>query len=264
MKKLISLILILCMACMLIPAMAEDDILGDWYLNELKLNDATINPADMGMTMTYTFKDGGVLEMTGEMMGEKNSATGTWSMDGSTITMTIEDSTQTATFADGKITMEDQGQVGTLTKEAPVVKEKAKTVAADSEEAFFGSWTLNAMDVMGMYVDRAQFESFGLTGYEATMTVEAGKVHTVIAMGETQGETATDYSSKFEDGKLLLPVEVPEDQAKMLESLGMTMPEFYTIELLEDGSLLFSMEVMGMQMGLYLVKADAAAEQPAA
>ena len=264
MKKLISLILILCMACMLIPAMAEDDILGDWYLNELSLNGTTVSPADMGMTMTYTFKEGGVLEMTGEMMGEKNSATGTWSLDGSTITITIEDSTQTATFADGKITIEDQGQVGTMTKEAPEVKEKAKTVAADSEEAFFGSWTLNAMDVMGMYVDKAQFDSFGMTGYEATMTVEAGKVHTVIAMGEAQGETATDYSSKFEDGKLLLPVELPEDQAKMLESLGLTMPDFYTIELLEDGSVLFSMEVMGMQMGLYMVKSDAAAEQPAA
>lgn len=264
MKKLISLILILCMACMLIPAMAEDDILGTWYLNELKLNDTIVSPASVGMTMSYTFKEDGVLEMTGEMMGEKNTATGTWSLDGSTITMTIEDSTQTATFADGKITMEDQGQVGTLTREAPEVQEKAKTVAADSEEAFFGNWTLNAMDVMGMYVDKAQFESFGLTGYEATMTVEAGKVHTVIAMGESMGETATDYTSKFEDGKLLLPVELPEDQAKMLESLGMTMPEFYTIELVEDGSLLFSMEVMGMQMGLYLVKADAAAEQPAA
>ena len=126
MKKLISLILILCMACMLIPAMAEDDILGTWYLNELTLNGTTVSPASVGMTMSYTFKEGGELEVKGEMMGESNSTTGTWSLDGSTITMTIEGSSQTATFADGKITMEDQGQVGTLTKDAPEVQERPR------------------------------------------------------------------------------------------------------------------------------------------
>ena len=264
MKKLIALILILCMACMLIPAMAEDDILGDWYLVELNMGETKINPADLGMNMTYTFKDGGVLEVTGEMMGETNSQTGTWTLDGSTVTMTIEDQPQSATYADGKIMIESDGQTGVLSKEAPAVSEKAKTVAADSEEAFFGEWTLSGMDMMGMFVDKAQFESFGLTGYEATMTVEAGKVHTVISMGESQGEQAADYPSKFEDGKLLLTVEISEEDAKMMESLGLTLPEFYTIELLEDGSLVFSMEMMGMQMGLHMVKSDAAAEQPAA
>jgi hypothetical protein len=264
MKKLISLILILCMACMLVPAMAEDDILGDWYLVQLNVGEATVNPASLGMNMTYTLKDGGVLEVTGEMMGETNSQTGTWTQDGSTITMTIEGQAQTATYADGKIMIESDGQTGILSKEAPVVSERAKTVAADSEEAFFGEWTLAGMDMMGMTVDKEQFEAFGLTGYEATMTVEAGKVHTVIAMGESTGEQVADYPSKFEDGKLLLTVEVPEDQAKMMESLGLTLPEFYTIELLEDGSLVFSMEMMGMQIGLYMVKSDTAAEQPAA
>ena len=264
MKKLISLILILCMACMLVPAMAENDLLGDWYLVELGSNGASVNPADLGMSMIYTFKDGGVLEMAAEMMGEQNSQTGTWTLDGSTITMTFEETSQTATYADGKIMIESDGQTGILSKEAPTVREKAKTVAADSEEAFFGEWTLSGMDMMGMYVSRDQFEAFGMTGYEATMTIEAGKVHTVIAMGESTGEQVADYSSKFEDGKLLLPVEVPEDQAKMVESLGLTLPEFYTIEMLEDGSVVFAMEMMGMQMGLYMVKADAAAEQPAA
>ena len=31
MKKLISLILILCMACILVPATAEDGAAGEWY-----------------------------------------------------------------------------------------------------------------------------------------------------------------------------------------------------------------------------------------
>ena len=37
-----------------------------------------------------------------------------------------------------------------------------------------------------------------------------------------------------------------------------------TIELVEDGTILYSMEFMGMSMGVYLEKTDAAAEAPAA
>ena len=36
MKKLISLLLVLCMACMLIPALAEEAVTGDWYLHIMK------------------------------------------------------------------------------------------------------------------------------------------------------------------------------------------------------------------------------------
>lgn len=35
MKKLISMILIVCMACMMIPAMAEEDLTGEWYVKTM-------------------------------------------------------------------------------------------------------------------------------------------------------------------------------------------------------------------------------------
>jgi hypothetical protein len=263
MKKLISLILILCMACMLVPAMAEDDILGDWYLTEVTVEGMTINPVDMGMNMTYTFKDGGVLEVTGEMMGETNTQTGTWSLDGSTLTMTAQEQDQAATFADGKITIEMDGQTGILTREVPAASEKAKTVAADSEEAFFGNWTMTGMDMMGMYVEKDGLASFGLTGYDVTMTIEAGKATCFTISSEGQEAVPSEMATEFKDGKLIATFDIDEETAKAAETIGVSLPASCTIELLEDGRLLYSTEVMGMAMGVYMAPA-AAAEQPAA
>lgn len=263
MKKLISLILIACMACMLIPAMAEDDILGDWYLNELTVEGTTINPADMGMSMTYTFKDGGVLEMSAEMMGQQDQETGSWSLDGSTLTITLQEQTQTATYADGKITIEADGQTGILTKEAPVASEKPGAVAAESEDAFFGDWSLTGMDVMGAYVDKDSLASMGLTGYDVTMKIEAGKCTCVTIPGEGQEAVTAEMATEFKDGKLTLTIEIPEESAKAAEAMGISLPTTSTVELMEDGRLLYSTEVMGMSMGVYMAPA-AAAEQPAA
>ena len=86
------------------------------------------------------------MTLTTEMMGEKTEQNGTWTLDGTTITITIDDQPQSGTFADGKIILEGDGQVGTLSKEAPVAAEKAKAVAAESEDAFIGTWSLSAME----------------------------------------------------------------------------------------------------------------------
>ena len=263
MKKLISLILILCMACMLVPAMAEDDILGDWYLTEMVVEGMTINPADMGVSQTYTLKDGGVLEVTSEMMGEQATQTGTWSQDGSTLTLVVQDQPATATFADGKITIEMDGQTGILTREVPAASEKAKTVAADSEEAFFGNWTMTGMDMMGMYVEKDGLASFGLTGYDVTMTIEAGKATCLTISSEGQEAVPSEMATEFKDGKLIATFDIDEETAKAAETIGVSLPISCTIELLEDGRLLYSTEVMGMAMGVYMAPA-AAAEQPAA
>ena len=97
MKKLISLILILCIACLLVPAMAEDDVTGDWYY------------AGMGDAVHFVFNADGTAKLITEMMGQKSEEEGTWSLDGSTMTITFSDQAQTATYADGTITLEADG-----------------------------------------------------------------------------------------------------------------------------------------------------------
>ena len=86
----------------------------------------------MGMSQSYSFKEGGVLDATSEMMGQQDAQTGTWTIDGNTVTMTLDDTTVSGTIADGKITFDANGQIGVLSKEAPVASVKP-TVAAESE-----------------------------------------------------------------------------------------------------------------------------------
>ena len=43
---------------------------------------------------------------------------------------------------------------------------------------------------------------------------------------------------------------------KIAEAMGMALPDIATIERTEDGSLYYSMEMMGMPMGYYFVKAE--------
>ena len=81
-------------------------------------------------------------------------------------------------------------------------------------------------------------------------------------MGEELGEQTSTGTTKFEDGKLTVTIDVPAEQAELAAALGVDASTA-TIELLEDGSLLYSAEFMGMSMGMYLVPAEAA-EQPAA
>ena len=204
------------------------------------------------------------MKVSTDVMGQAADEEGTWTMDGSTVSMTVSGNTQTGTYADGKITVEAEGQTGILTREQPVAVEKPQPVAAASEEAFFGNWTLSAMEVMGMYVTKDQFEAMQITGYEAEITIEAGKVVSDMKMGDGQEAQKTESPTRFEDGKLILTVEIPEDQAELLKALGMELSDTATIQLLEDGSILYSMQFMGMDMGLYLAPADAAAEEPAA
>ena len=73
MKKLLSLILVLCMACMLVPAMAAEaaDIVGEWEMTEMSANGQTFNPSAMGISWTMTFEEDGNFVSAMNMMGEE-------------------------------------------------------------------------------------------------------------------------------------------------------------------------------------------------
>ena len=66
MKKLFSLILALCMVCMLIPAVAEDSMAGEWYTNF------------SGVSMVLVLGEDGSAQLS--MPGTENNAAGTWTI----------------------------------------------------------------------------------------------------------------------------------------------------------------------------------------
>ena len=248
MKKLLSLILILCMACTLIPAMADETVTGDWYLVEMIAGDAVINPAEMGINWILTLNEDGTMHSAMGMAGEEQEQDGTWAIDGETVTLSADGTDQTMVYADGRITMSAGGQTAVFGREAPVAAPKAAAVAAESEDAFLGSWELAAVELMGMTITKDTFAAAGIGEMNISLVIESGKVAMSTATSADPDAEPLELATVFEDGKLLL------------KALDTTM---FTVQLMDDGSLTFVMSYAGMDMTCYLVPA-AAAEEPAA
>ena len=251
MKKLISLFLVLCMACMLIPAMADESVVGTWYLKDITMGDQVISPSLLGMSMSFEFKEDGTLTILTSYGDEPETDTGAWTQDGAAVTITGEgeDGSQSFTLqlADGVLSMEQDGSLMNFTQEEPAAAEaQATTVAAESEEAFLGTWQLTSMEIMGKEVPTALLGSFGLD-MNLTLTVEAGKASLIAAVfGESQEET---FATSFADGKLTLAKEGTD--------------ESISIALTADGRLAFVLPISEQTFSVYLSPADAA-EAPAA
>ena len=262
MKKLISLILIVCMACMMIPAVAEGES-GTWYLVEMVTNGVTINPAEMGMNWSLTLNEDGTADNRMEMMGEVQEKSGTWTQEGDTVTVTIDDSPVAFQLADGKLTADMDGQTAVFSQEAPEASAKPAVVAAESEEVFFGDWEIAAVDMMGMYMGKDLFAAAGMDGFSVNLSIEAGKVTMSSKTSADAEEQAQTFDSKFEDGKLVIELDLSAAEAAGLDVSSLT-DGVSTIELLDNGGILYGMNFMGMTIGVYMVQVGADAEAPAA
>ena len=102
MKKLFSLILALCMVCTLVPAVAEEDVTGEWYLKTMKQGETEYDAGAISYNITMTLNADG----TGTMLSpaSEEPTPGSWTLEGDKITVTFEDSPIGGTVADGKIT----------------------------------------------------------------------------------------------------------------------------------------------------------------
>ena len=177
MKKLFSLILALCMACMLIPAMAEDSITGEWYASLA------------GVTMVMNLAEDGTAEMS--MPGTENVAAGTWVLDGEKITVTIEDSPAEGTYADGKITLGDEDMTMVFTREMPQGIQIAEVNPAAAAEDFDGTWNIVYIGYNGTVVDASaaglsMSVALGETSYGLKLEMlQDGMLALTASMGET-------------------------------------------------------------------------------
>ncbi|MBQ9263750.1 MAG: lipocalin family protein [Clostridia bacterium] len=194
MKKLISLILALCMACLMLPALAEE-VTGDWYLTEILMGEESINPAAFGMNMVLTLHDDGTMTMAG---GENGEEKGTWTMENGVVTLVQEDveDTMVLSLEDGKLTASEDGLGMTFGREAPEAMVVPQPIAAQNEDAFLGTWSLSSISLGGMMVPAATF------GMAEQFVIEPGKATETNATQETP--VVTEYTTSFADGKLIL------------------------------------------------------------
>lgn len=226
MKKLISLVLVLCMACMLIPAMAEDSLAGEWYYSA------------SGVTMTLTLAEDGSASFL--MPGAETASTGSWTLDGEKITVTIDDSPVDGTYADGQITLGDENMSMVFTREKPEEIKLAEVNPAAAAEDFEGTWNIVYIGYGTMVID-ASASTEPLPG----LVVENG------AMKFT-GESS--MATVF--GTNALPLTYADGALGMSIALGET--EYgLKLEMLEDGMLALTAAMGSMSVQMFFVKAAA-------
>jgi len=239
MKKLISLILIVCMACMLVPAMAESiDLTGDWYVSV------------MGIAMQMTLNADGTGTMT--IPGQEQAQGLSWTLEGEKFTITVADTDPTEGTATAEaITFADasSGLELVFTREPVEAIAVGAPVAAEAEDAFLGTWDCKYMESQGMILDPNAFGTImpGIAVADGAVTfVGSSDEDMIAAMYNLMALTYT-----FEDGKLALV-----SSMEGVEATG-------TIELLDDGLLKLVM-VNGEDAMIFYYGAAAAAEEPAA
>ena len=241
MKKLISLILALALCCMLVSAVADEEITGAWYAKTIKAGDQEYDAAAMGLNMTITLNEDGT--------ASSGESTGTWTLEGDQITVTIEGSPATGTVTADTLTLEADGQTLIFTREAPEGITLADAVAAESIEEFYGEYTLAYMDMDGTVVDVALFG-----GLYPDLKLEEGVIEFVASSDEDLFAALYNVlglQGEFADGVMNL-----KSTLEGTEATG-------TIEKLEDGMIKVTLNSYDTQVIFYYAPAEAA-EEPAA
>ncbi len=238
MKKLISLVLVLCMACMLIPAMADDDITGEWY--------ASFYGAPMKMTLNAD----GTASMA---MADMDMGTAVWTFSDGKFSMTEDDSgiVSEGTLVDGVLTIEGDDQLIEFTREPVQEITVAEVNPEAAAEEFEGAWSITYVDLGGMLVDAVASGS-----NMPDVKIENGALSFcgdgAEFMTSVFGDAAIPLT--YENGAMAFFMEISNDAQPMKGG--------FKAELLQDGML--ALTVVRGDETVVMYYTSAAAEEPAA
>ena len=90
MKKLLAVLLALCLGCVLLPAMAEEDITGTWYVTSLYMGENEVDPTMVGISIVFELNADGTGVATTNQQGEESKAEVSWSLADGKATMTVD------------------------------------------------------------------------------------------------------------------------------------------------------------------------------
>lgn len=255
MKKLVSLLLALCLACALVSATAEETSpVGTWYLVRGEKDGTVVQTAGM-ITMEFTFKEDGTAELKTTVFGETADDPGaTWTMADGILTVTDSaGAAQQMTLEGGVLKLDTEGTFMIFDRTPPEVPDTsiAPRLTAKSAEEFDGRWVMSRVIVMGML---ATPDQIGVENI-AALEIENGVVRETAAVN---GEKVTqELPGEFVDGHIKVTVPGQEED-------GESLPLEYDLYLLEDGTLNGVMKILNLDANLIYERTDAAAEEPAA
>ena len=225
MKKLFAIMIALAMLLCVAAVAEATDVVGVWYMNEVIMGGTSMDPVSFGMSMTITLNADGTAEAAYELPGQASySGSGSWEMNGETVTITIDGAPADFTYADGVLSAEMEG-MGTVvfSQDAPSGEAYAPAAAkADAAEAdFAGDWNCVKIGAEGYFLDSSvYFEMLGVD--PLTVSIEGS---TVTLNGFLFNGTA--LTTAFADGGLVFETSTSEMfasiKAQMLEDGRMSI-----------------------------------------
>ena len=233
MKKLVSLILILCMACMMIPAMAEEDMTGEWY-------------ADLyGMEVTLTLNTDQSAKMTLTGMGDIAEYTWVESNGLFVLTETTEGAKLEGSYKDGEIRINDGEDEFVFTREHVEGIQVAEVNPDAAAEEFEGTWAISSVRAEGVHARAAD--------------VGLGEIGAVIEKGTITFTGNTDDISFF-FGKD--PIQMTYENGGLNYKNDIVLGEetvegVLACEMLQDGMLALTVIINGDGVTYFFTKAAA-------
>ena len=250
MKKLISLFLVFCMAIMLVPALAESaDIAGDW----IGSYDSYEIPMALNADGTFSM----------------NGTEGTWVLEGENLSLTAQGQTMVFTFKDDLITFSQEDVTIEFTRAAAEEAAPADEAAPEGEAAPDEEKTVD-VTFADVNPDAAAEDFNGewciqyIAADDKIAANETGEVTADIAIKD--GGITFGSGSGFSDGfgDKALKMEFADGAFTYSRSVLGLVDFSFRVELLQDGMAAVTLEIAGNGATLYMVRTDAAAEEPAA
>ena len=214
MRKMLSLVLALFIACLLLPAAAESSsFVGTWYLVRAEASGMTMGPetfASVGLDMTLELREDGTFTSYEAAMGQTQELSGSWEYDGTNIVLKPDNAiTSTVSVVGDELMIEASGAKMYLSRsKAESSSSVPAVIPADSAEQFNGEYVLDHISIMG--INMGVEDMFG-EGASMTVTIENGTGTITASQGSSSKRTIT-LNSEFVDGTLVTdPVEVDDD-----------------------------------------------------
>ena len=235
MKKLISLMLVLCMALLAVSAMAETAtaVTGEWYLKTMINGDETIDVAAMGLNGVMTLN----ADWTASMTGMGDDVTGTWKDDAENnkITVTLDGDDADIILSDGELTVTAGDTKMIFTREAPAAAAETAEIKADATaEEFNGNWNCIALGVGGMKLDAAAAKAAGqelptLKFEDGAISMEGGQIAEAFSAFKMPLTFADGtYSFAIESANVSVKANILQDGTMALEfAAGETATTLY-------------------------------------
>ncbi len=226
MKKTICLLF--CILIFALPALAETDFTGEWYLNEIRYGELSVSPSLLGYDdFTLTLNADGTATLVSINSDSETAAdVGAWVVNDAGILFVRGDSNlQFTVDASGNLLSDISEDGDTVTTAMVFGREKANTEmyapAAQKEVSdvseFNGTWTVHSIDLFGAMVSASAYN------FSETLSIQDG--HMILTSDMFTEDVEIEADGVFLDGALTFRFTIDEEEYQM------------QLTLLEDGNL---------------------------